>query len=228
MHWDGCSNAEADQVELEAHPRDRWTRDIINKTAEEVAPRQLATIAAEYIKSVAPAAVKAKIVKDKDLLTSRRLGRHLRSRRGSWAICNASAGLQPNGRWKTHPCLLVWLVKVSLSTPAVTASSRSVNIGNESWYGWRSDYYRWFRSSDWTRPEQAYQAYPMLCREHDLWSCLEAWRHRTYKNGKTVEIMNTDAEGRLVLADGLMFASAQVPELIIDCTTLTEARLKMH
>ena len=45
----------------------------------------------------------------------------------------------------------------------------------------------------------------------------------TYKNGKTVEIMNTDAEGRLVLADGLIYASEQKPELIIDCATLTGA-----
>ncbi|MGB2078688.1 MAG: aminopeptidase PepB, partial [Vibrio sp.] len=44
-----------------------------------------------------------------------------------------------------------------------------------------------------------------------------------YKNGKTVEVMNTDAEGRLVLADGLMYASEQNPELIIDCATLTGA-----
>lgn len=35
--------------------------------------------------------------------------------------------------------------------------------------------------------------------------------------------MNTDAEGRLVLADGLIYASEQKPELIIDCATLTGA-----
>ncbi|MGB3724590.1 MAG: aminopeptidase PepB [Glaciecola sp.] len=45
----------------------------------------------------------------------------------------------------------------------------------------------------------------------------------TYKNGTTVEIVNTDAEGRLVLADGLMAASESNPELIIDAATLTGA-----
>ena len=44
-----------------------------------------------------------------------------------------------------------------------------------------------------------------------------------YRNGKTVEIMNTDAEGRLVLADGLIDASAQKPQLIVDAATLTGA-----
>jgi len=45
----------------------------------------------------------------------------------------------------------------------------------------------------------------------------------TYRNGKTVEIMNTDAEGRLVLADGLILASEENPDLIVDVATLTGA-----
>ena len=45
----------------------------------------------------------------------------------------------------------------------------------------------------------------------------------TYKNGITVEIVNTDAEGRLVLADGLMAASETNAPLIIDAATLTGA-----
>jgi leucyl aminopeptidase len=45
----------------------------------------------------------------------------------------------------------------------------------------------------------------------------------TIKNGTTVEILNTDAEGRLVLADGLSAASAENPDLIIDVATLTGA-----
>lgn len=44
-----------------------------------------------------------------------------------------------------------------------------------------------------------------------------------YRNGKTVEVMNTDAEGRLVLADGLIDASKEKAPLIIDCATLTGA-----
>lgn len=45
----------------------------------------------------------------------------------------------------------------------------------------------------------------------------------TYKNGTTVEIVNTDAEGRLVLADGLQAASETGAPLIIDAATLTGA-----
>jgi len=43
------------------------------------------------------------------------------------------------------------------------------------------------------------------------------------RNGKTVEILNTDAEGRLVLADGLSILSELKPDHIIDVATLTGA-----
>jgi leucyl aminopeptidase len=44
-----------------------------------------------------------------------------------------------------------------------------------------------------------------------------------YANGKTVEVLNTDAEGRLVLADGLVLASRTKPDAIVDLATLTGA-----
>jgi leucyl aminopeptidase len=43
------------------------------------------------------------------------------------------------------------------------------------------------------------------------------------RNGKTVEVLNTDAEGRLVLADGLSLASEDEPDAIVDLATLTGA-----
>jgi leucyl aminopeptidase len=41
--------------------------------------------------------------------------------------------------------------------------------------------------------------------------------------GRTVEVLNTDAEGRLVLADGLVAASEEFPDAIVDVATLTGA-----
>jgi leucyl aminopeptidase len=51
-------------------------------------------------------------------------------------------------------------------------------------------------------------------RPGDIWGSLE---------GKTVEIINTDAEGRLVLADALAYARALSPDIIVDNATLTGA-----
>ncbi|MEW8967158.1 leucyl aminopeptidase [Exiguobacterium alkaliphilum] len=43
----------------------------------------------------------------------------------------------------------------------------------------------------------------------------------TAMNGKTIEVLNTDAEGRLVLADAVTFAKTYEPQAIIDVATLT-------
>jgi len=43
------------------------------------------------------------------------------------------------------------------------------------------------------------------------------------RNGKTIEVMNTDAEGRLIMADALAYASETNPDLICDIATLTGA-----
>src|SRR5690625_5444742 len=47
-----------------------------------------------------------------------------------------------------------------------------------------------------------------------------------YKNGKTVQIGNTDAEGRLILADGLIRAEELNAEYIVNIATLTGADRK--
>ncbi|PZF82296.1 leucyl aminopeptidase [Jiangella anatolica] len=47
----------------------------------------------------------------------------------------------------------------------------------------------------------------------------------TIYGGKTVEVLNTDAEGRLVLADGIVRAGEDEPDLIVDVATLTGAAI---
>jgi leucyl aminopeptidase len=46
----------------------------------------------------------------------------------------------------------------------------------------------------------------------------------TIRNGMTIEVLNTDAEGRLILADGLSLAVETNPDAIIDVATLTGAQ----
>ena len=45
----------------------------------------------------------------------------------------------------------------------------------------------------------------------------------TSLSGKTIEVINTDAEGRLILADGLTYATRYNPEVLVDIATLTGA-----
>ena len=47
----------------------------------------------------------------------------------------------------------------------------------------------------------------------------------TIRGGKTVEVLNTDAEGRLVMADGLVAAIEEGPDVVLDIATLTGAQV---
>ncbi len=68
-------------------------------------------------------------------------------------------------------------------------------------------------------------AYLMCTDNMPSGSALKLGDVLTMRNGKTVEIHNTDAEGRLVLADGLSLASELRPDAIVDIATLTGAVL---
>lgn len=48
----------------------------------------------------------------------------------------------------------------------------------------------------------------------------------TMRNGRTVEILNTDFEGRVILADALAYASEEGPAAIVDLATLTNAAIR--
>ena len=48
----------------------------------------------------------------------------------------------------------------------------------------------------------------------------------TMFNGMTVEVLNTDAEGRMALADALSYSDKFKPELVIDAATLTGAAIR--
>ncbi len=68
-------------------------------------------------------------------------------------------------------------------------------------------------------------AYLMCTDNMPSGSALKLGDVLTMRNGKTVEIHNTDAEGRLVLADGLSLAVEEQPDAIVDIATLTGAVL---
>jgi leucyl aminopeptidase len=62
----------------------------------------------------------------------------------------------------------------------------------------------------------------MMCTDNmPSGSALKLGDVLTFRNGKTAEIHNTDAEGRLVLADGLSLGVEAKPDAIVDIATLT-------
>jgi leucyl aminopeptidase len=66
-------------------------------------------------------------------------------------------------------------------------------------------------------------AYLMCTDNMPSGSALKLGDVLTFRNGKTAEIHNTDAEGRLILADGLALGVEHQPDAIVDIATLTGA-----
>ncbi|MFV0576925.1 MAG: aminopeptidase PepB [Vibrio sp.] len=216
---------EADQKELEARITiSNWVRNIINKSAEEVAPRQLATMAAELIKSVAPeGTVTSKIVKDKDLLTEGWEGIYAVGRGSERTSAMLQLDFNPTGdeNAPVFACLVGKGITFdsggySLKPSGFMDSMKADMGGSGTITGGLA--LAIARGLD-------KRVKLILCCAENMVSgrALKLGDIITYKNGKTVEVMNTDAEGRLVLADGLIYASEQKPKLIIDCATLTGA-----
>ncbi|WP_339388363.1 aminopeptidase PepB [Vibrio caribbeanicus] len=211
--------------ELEARIKaTEFTREIINKTAEEVAPRQLATMAAEFIKSVAPeGTVTARIVKDKDLLAEDWQGIYAVGRGSERTSAMLQLDFNPTGddNAPVFACLVGKGITFDSGgyslKPSGMMTAMKADMGGSGTItgGLGLAILRGLNK----------RVKLILCCAENMVSgrALKLGDIITYKNGKTVEIMNTDAEGRLVLADGLIYASEQNPELIIDCATLTGA-----
>ena len=216
---------EAQQAELEARVKaTEFTCDIINKSAEEVAPRQLASMAAEFIKSVSPeGTVSFRIVKDKDLLTDGWEGIFAVGRGSERTSAMLQLDYNPTG--DEHAPVYACLVGKGITFDSGGYSLKPSNFmtAMKADMGGAATITGGFGLAIMRGLNKRVKL--ILCCAENMVSgrALKLGDVITYKNGKTVEIMNTDAEGRLVLADGLIYASEQKPDLIIDCATLTGA-----
>ncbi|WP_428774646.1 aminopeptidase PepB [Vibrio sp.] len=223
MAWNDLADTE--QSELLARIQvTEFTRDIINKSAEEVAPRQLATMAAEFIKSVAPeGTVTAKIVKDKDLLTEGWEGIYAVGRGSERTSAMLQLDFNPTGD-ENAPVFACLVGKgITFDSGGYSLKPSNFMTAMKADMGGAGTITGGLGLAILRGLNKRVKL--ILCCAENMVSgrALKLGDIITYKNGTTVEIMNTDAEGRLVLADGLIYASEQNPELIIDCATLTGA-----
>ncbi|MCG3735387.1 aminopeptidase PepB [Vibrio cincinnatiensis] len=222
LEWKALEKAE--QIELEARIKVAdWTRDIINKSAEEVAPRQLATMAAEFIKSLASEQVSYRIVKDKDLLTEGWEGIFAVGRGSERTSAMLQLDFNPTGD-ENAPVFACLVGKgITFDSGGYSLKPSNFMSAMKADMGGAGTITGALGLAIMRGLNQRVKL--ILCCAENMVSgrALKLGDVITYKNGKTVEIMNTDAEGRLVLADGLIYASEQNPALIIDCATLTGA-----
>jgi len=222
VEWPTLS--EADRAEFDRRLKIvDWVRDTINLPAEDLSPEQLAHSAIDLISEVGGDAVSYRIIKGEDLREQ------------------GYAGIHTVGRGSTRPPVLLTLdfnPGGDDSTPVYACLVGKGITFDTGGYSLKQSAFMDSMKSDMGGAATVTGALALaiargLDKRVKLFLCCadnmvsgNAFRLGDiirYRNGKSVEVMNTDAEGRLVLADGLIDASEQRPQLLIDAATLTGA-----
>ncbi|MEH8020110.1 MULTISPECIES: aminopeptidase PepB [Rheinheimera] len=201
-----------------------WAKKVINQAPEDLYPEQLAKAAIAFITDVAaPGTVQSQILLDEQLLASGWHGLHAVGRGSARKPAMLVLDFNPTANANTP-------VSAALVGKGITFDSGGYSIkATEGMLTMKCD----MGGAATVTAALALAILQGLTKRVKLILCCaenlissNAYKLGdiiTYKNGTTVEIVNTDAEGRLVLADGLMCAAETGAKLIIDAATLTGA-----
>ncbi|AQS40059.1 aminopeptidase B [Shewanella psychrophila] len=199
-----------------------FARHLINETPENLAPVKLAILAAHWLSEIGGDKVTYRIIEGQELLEQKWVGIHAVGRGSERPPAMLELDYNPLG--EDAP------VSVALVGKGITFDSGGYSIkASEGMLGMKCDMggASTVTAALGLAMKQGLnkRVKMFLCCAENLISghAYKLGDILTYKNGVTVEVVNTDAEGRLVLADGLQAASATGAELIIDAATLTGA-----
>lgn len=202
-----------------------WSKNVTNQSPQDMYPLALANSAINLITELAPDCVTHEIVMGDDLLE------------------NGWVGLHSVGRASIHPPVMLTLdynptkdknapISTALVGKGITFDSGGYSIkASEGMLSMKCD----MGGAATVTAALALAISRGLNKRVKLILCCaenliggNAYKLGdilTYKNGTTVEIVNTDAEGRVVLADGLLHAGELKAERVINAATLTGAAM---
>lgn len=200
-----------------------WVRDTINMPAEDLSPSQLAQRAVDLLCGSGGEAVSYRITKGEDLREQGYNGLHTVGRGSTRSPALLALDFNPTGD-SNAPVFACLVGKgITFDTGGYSLKPSGSMDSMKSDMGGAATLTGALALAITRGLNKRVKLY--LCCADNMVSG-NAFRLGDiirYRNGKTVEVMNTDAEGRLVLADGLIDASEQQPELLIDAATLTGA-----
>ena len=202
-----------------------WVKQIVNQTPEELSPIKLAEQAAEYLTSLAPAAVSYKIISGEQLQQQGYVGIHGVGRGSDRPPALLELDYCPAGCADDVPAAALVGKGITFDTGGYSMKSSLGMLNMKCDMGGAATVTGALALAILNGLQKRVKLY-LCCAEnmvsghaYKLSDILE------YRNGVSVEVVNTDAEGRLVLADGLIDASASQAPIIIDAATLTGAAL---
>ncbi|SDI64143.1 aminopeptidase B. Metallo peptidase. MEROPS family M17 [Ferrimonas sediminum] len=200
-----------------------WLRELVNMTPEDLSPEVLADRVAEKLTELAPDKVSSKQWVGEALLAAGWVGIHGVGRGSERPPVMLELDYNPtgdadapvevalvgkgitfdSGGYSIKPSASMVAMKCDMGGAATVASALHLAIAN----GLDKRVKLFLCCAENLISGHAYKLGDIL----------------TYKNGTSVEIVNTDAEGRLVLADGLLAANEAGAKRIINAATLTGA-----
>lgn len=200
-----------------------WSRDLINQTPAQLFPEKLAELSAQYLKSQAPDHVSYQTMVGEELLTHGWVGIYNVGKGSIHQPCMLMVDYNPtgddnapvwtglvgkgitfdSGGYSLKPSAGMFSMKGDMGGAAVVTGALALAISQ----GLNKRVKLFLCCAENMVSGNAYKLGDIL----------------TYKNGVTVEIANTDAEGRIVLADGLLAAGETSAKTIINAATLTGA-----
>ncbi len=220
IRWTGD---DSDQIELQNRLESAgFARHLINETPENLAPVKLAVLAAHWLSEIGGDKVTYRIIEGQELLEQKWIGIHAVGRGSERPPAMLELDYNPLG--EDAP------VSVALVGKGITFDSGGYSIkASEGMLGMKCD----MGGASTVTAALGLAMKQGLNKRVKLFLCcaenlISGHAYKlgdilTYKNGVTVEVVNTDAEGRLVLADGLQAACATGAEWVIDAATLTGA-----
>lgn len=200
-----------------------WVRDTINLPADDLSPSKLTRNAVDLLNDVGGDAVSYRIIKGEDLREQKYMGIHTVGRGSERRPALLALDYNPTGD-ENAPVFACLVGKgITFDTGGYSLKQSAFMDSMKSDMGGAATVTGALALAISRGLKKRVKLY-LCCAENMVsGNAFKLGDIIHYRNGKTVEVMNTDAEGRLVLADGLIDASEQNPELLIDAATLTGA-----
>lgn len=222
MQWCSDDLGVADQLQ-EMYEVIGWARELVNLPPQEIYPESLCTRIVDKLKKIGGDAVSYRIVREEDLLSEGWMGIHTVGRASKNKPTMLQLDFNPTGDPDAE-------VDIALIGKGITYDSGGYSIkSSEGMISMKCD----MGGAATVSGALALAIQRGLNKRVKLFLCcaenlIDGTAFKlgdiiTYKNGVTAEIFNTDAEGRLVLADGLLAAGEAGAKRIIDAATLTGA-----
>ncbi|HGJ5864298.1 MAG TPA: aminopeptidase PepB [Arsenophonus nasoniae] len=222
IEWPNLSANEKKELQYRIRIID-WVRDIINTPAEELAPAQLAQRSADLLCETIKDNINYRIIQGDELAKQKYSGIYTVGRGSSRPPALLVLDYNPTGNLKTpvFACLVGKGITFDSGgysiKPSSSMNSMKADMGGAAMLTGA------LALAISRGLKQRVKIFLCIADNMVSGNAFKLGDIIRYRNGQSVEIMNTDAEGRLVLADGLIDASKEKPALIIDAATLTGA-----